>query len=87
MLLFDYDKNIVRRDWSCDREMASGEIPCVPNTSLRESMVCIGISAEKVNLKTKKMTTLIPIYSRGRVGDLVSPASINDIDNTFYKII
>ena len=53
MLLFDYDKNIVQREWSCDREMANGEIPCVPNTSLRESMVCIGISAEKVNLKTK----------------------------------
>ena len=86
MPLFDSDKNNVRKVRSCDREMANGEIPCVPNTSLRESMVCIEISAEKVNLK-RKITTLIPIYNRGRVGDLVSPASINDIDNTFYKII
>ena len=53
MPLFDYDKNIVRREGSSDREKANGEIPYAPNTSLRESMVCKGISAEKVNLKTK----------------------------------
>ena len=54
MHVFDSNKNNFRKVWSYDREKANGEIPFVPNTSLRESKVWEGIIEGKVNLKTKK---------------------------------